>query len=260
MLDLQPFARQDHQRLQAMAEGGKILGKIRQQLLASAVAGVRFEELENTAQTLIRDVGAKPSFSTVHGYRWATCIMVNDALCHGIPEGQVVNDGDVLTIDVGLIWKGYHVDSTGTKIVGNPSPQLRAFLELGRKALNVAINRVRPGVSIFDISEAMESTVQAGGGSVVAQLTGHGIGTELHMPPNIPCKTYQSDKQVRLSLGQTVAIEIMYNQGGPDLVVDADGWTYRTKDGSISAMFEETVAVGSKGPLVLTQPSINDIL
>lgn len=260
MIDLSPFAKSDHERIAAMWEGGQKLGQIRQTLLHSAAVGMTFAHLEEKAQELIAEAGAVPSFSTVPGYDWATCIMVNDGLCHGIPNATVIRDGDVLTIDVGLIWKGYHVDSTGTRVVGTTSPDKEKFLALGREAEKKSINKVKAGVTVYEVANAMENTLKRGGAGVVEQLTGHGIGKELHMAPNIPCKAYTRDKNIRLSLGQTICVEAMYTQGLPRLVVDKDGWTYRTADGSLSAMFEETVLVGPNGPIVLTIPSIHDIL
>lgn len=260
MIDLTLFAKQDHERISAMWEGGQKLGKIRQELLQTAAVGMTFAQIEERAQELIAQAGAVPSFSTVPGYDWATCVMVNDGLCHGVPTDTVIQDGDVLTVDVGLIWKGYHVDSTGTVIVGTKTPEKEAFLALGRQAEKKSINKVRAGATVYDVANAMENTLKRGGAGVVEQLTGHAIGKELHMAPNIPCKAYPRDKNIKLVLGQTICVEAMYTKGSPRLVVDKDGWTYRTADGSLSAMFEETVLVGPKGPIVLTIPSIHDII
>ncbi len=260
MIDLSTYATQDHERISAMVEGGEKLGEIRQKLLQFAQVGTTFAQIEAKAQELILQAGAVPSFSTVPGYDWATCTMVNDGLCHGIPNDTVIADGDVLTVDVGLIWKGYHVDSTGTRVVGTTSATKGRFLELGRTALQKSINKVRAGASVYDVANAMENTLKRGGAGVVEQLTGHGIGKELHMSPNIPCKAYPRDKNIFLTLGQTICVEAMYTLGSPRLVVDKDGWTYRTADGSLSAMFEETVLVGPNGPIVLTKPTIRDII
>lgn len=259
-LNINSLAKNDQIRVKAMIEGGKILGWVRLELIKAVKAGVSFNQLEKLAQELIKSKKALPSFSTVPGYHWATCLMANDALCHGIPSAYVIKPGDVITIDVGLIWQGYHVDSTMTVAVEPIAKKTVKFLELGRKALYNAINQVSSRSSVYDLSTQMEQTARTGGASVVSQLTGHGIGEKLHMPPNIPCVANPKDQKILLRAGQTIAVEIMYCQGKPDLVVDRDGWTYRSADGSLTAMFEETVLVGNNQPFVLTQPSINELV
>jgi len=240
------------QRIPAMIKGGAILGEIKQQLQAFARPGTTFTEIEALAQDLIKVAGLKPSFSTVDGYKWATCIMKNDELCHGIPGKKVVESGDIITIDVGLIKDGYHLDTTISFGVGKLDKKLEKFLSVGKLALQKAIDQAKPGASVFQISKAMQKTVQKAGYGVVYQLTGHGAGEQLHMDPAIPCVAQRSDKRLLLREGQTLAIEIMYSLGKPDLKLDKDGWTYRTIDGSLSAIFEETVLVSKNTPLVMT--------
>lgn len=243
---------QDQTRIQAMREGGRHLGRIRQELASFTKVGTTFEAIEAEAQRLIKVAGAKPSFSTVPGYSWATCIMKNDELCHGIPKHKRAEDGDVITIDVGLIWQGFHLDTTTTFIVGTVDPLKEEFLEIGRRALAKAIKKAVPGNSVYDISFAMQKITEEHGCNVVYQLTGHGVGEVLHGAPEIPCLAQKADKRVKLAVGQTIAIEIMYAAGDAFLVLDKDGWTYRTEDGSLSGMFEETVLVTEKGPEILT--------
>lgn len=237
----------------AMRAGGKHLGQVKHQLATFTQVGMTFAELEAEAQRLIRAAGAKPSFSTVKGYDWATCIMKNDELCHGIPAAsKIVNDGDVITIDVGLLWDGYHLDTTTTFIAGTSTPQKEHFLAVGKKSLAKAIEKAVVGNSVFDISFAMQKVVERSGFSCVYQLCGHGISTQLHEKPDIPCLAQRSDKRELLYDGQTIAVEIMYAAGNAHLVLDKDGWTYRTMDGSLSGMFEETVIVGKNGAEILT--------
>lgn len=243
----------DTRKLDCMRAGGQALGKIKQALHEFTHEGTTFAQIEAEAQRLIAQAGMKPSFSTVPGYDWATCVMKNDALCHGIPGDQVVENGDIITIDVGLINQGYHLDTTITFPVGTISSRERTFLEIGQRALNKSISLVKPGQSVYQLSRAMEKTTLEAGYGVVYQLTGHGVGEELHMEPAIPCVAVPQDKAVHLTVNQTIAVEIMYTMGSPDLVTDADGWTYRTKDRSISAMFEETVLVTATGHEVLTK-------
>lgn len=244
---------QDLIRITAMRQGGHHLGTIKNQLVAFTKVGMSFATIEAEAQRLIKAVGAVPSFSTVPGYSWATCIMKNDELCHGIPSSKkYVDDGDVMTIDVGLIWQGFHLDTTTTFVVGQTTPEIEAFLEIGQRALAKAIKKATVGNSVYDISFAMQKVTEEHGCNVVYQLTGHGVGEVLHGEPEIPCLAQKSDKKVKLVEGMTIAIEIMYAAGDAYLVLDKDGWTYRTQDGSLSGMFEETVLVTKSGPEILT--------
>lgn len=241
------------EKIELMREGGAILGDIKKRLVKFSKVGVSFEKIEAEAQRLIKEAGMKPSFSTVPGYFWATCIMKNEQVCHGIPKDQEVEDGDLITIDIGLINKGYHLDTTVSFAVGDVRPEIEEFLATGRKSLEKAINRAKIGSSVYDISHAMEKPLKRNGYGVVYQLTGHGVGEKLHMEPSIPCVPNRSDKNVKLVEGQTLAIENMYSMGKPDLVESSDGWTYRTVDRSISSMFEETVLITKKGPEILTK-------
>lgn len=236
-----------------MRRGGRILAQIRDELARRTVVGTTFEEIESWAQKLLREHHVSASFSTVPGYSWATCIMLNDALCHGIPQNGVVSNGDLVTIDVGLLSDGYHLDTTVSFAVGDATAKVREFLAIGKKSLQAAIAKVKPGVSVYTISKAIEKVLDAHGFGAVYQLTGHGIGVQLHMDPSIPVAADKADKRILLSAGQTVAIEVMYTAGNPELMVDSDEWTYRTKDGSLAGMFEETVLVTDTGHEVLTK-------
>lgn len=239
-------------KIESMRSGGKVLGRIKNQLVKMALPGISFEEIEAAAQNLIREAGMVPSFSTVPGYDWATCIMKNDGVCHGIPKNQVINDGDVITIDIGLMNKKFHLDTTITFPVGKVGPEILEFLNVGKKSLQKAIDNARIGNSVYDISRAMEKPLKRKGYGVVYQLTGHGVGEKLHMDPAIPCVPSKSDKNIKLYEGQTLAIENMYTMGDAKLEESSDGWTYKTVDGSISGMFEETVLITKKGPEILT--------
>jgi len=241
------------QKIEAMREGGKALGKIKAQLQAFVKIGTTFEQIEDKAQDLIKKTGMVPSFSTVPGYHWATCVMKNHEVCHGIPKGKKVEDGDVISIDIGLINNGYHLDTSITFPVGKVSQEIEEFLEAGKVSLEKAIAQARVGNSVYDISFAMEKPLKRKGYGVVFQLTGHGVGEELHMDPAIPCIANKADKRVKLVEGQTLAIENMYSMDNPVLEESSDGWTYVTIDGSISGMFEETVLITKDGPEILTQ-------
>jgi methionyl aminopeptidase len=179
--------------------------------------------------------------------------MKNDEVCHGVPRGKIVQDGDLITIDIGLMNRGYHLDTTITFPVGKVSGEVKEFLEIGQKSLDKAIDQARVGNSVYDISFAMEKPLKRKGYGVVFQLTGHGVGEKLHMEPAIPCVPSKSDKKIKLTEGQTIAIENMYTMGSPVLEEAKDGWTYVTVDGSLSGMFEETVLITKDGPEVLTK-------
>ena len=260
MIDLKQFDPNDRPRIEAMIVGGELLGSVRDNLRSLSTVGTTFEALEAHAQRLIKAGGAQPSFSTVHGYHWATCIMKNDALCHGIPQNGSVEAGDVMTIDVGLIYQGFHTDTTISFVVEPVSEKIKHFLQIGRESLADAIGAVHPDASVFDVSSAMETRVKRAGYGLVVELTGHGVGQNLHMEPNIPCIAYNRDKRIKLSVGQTIAVEVMYTMGSPSLMVDKDGWTFRTKDHGLTGMFEDTVLVTTTGFEVLTKPSVTGIL
>ncbi len=236
-----------------MAEGGAKLRRVRKALMAKVGAGVSAFEIEELADRLIKAEGAVPSFKMVPGYSWATCVNINDGIVHGIPKKEMVfADGDVVSVDVGLFYKGFHSDTSDTTLIG-VDPERAKFLECGRRALKAAIRQAKPGKKVSDISRAIEETIKGGGYSPIRLLVGHGVGRELHEYPAVPCfvaKRGQDD--VELVPGLVIAIEVMYAAGSPDLVTDREGWTIRSRDGKITALFEETVAITSRGPLVLT--------
>lgn len=241
-------------KFSAMVAGGAMLADIRDEILSKIEPGVKLEELEKIAQDRIKKLGAYPSFQTVDGYRWATCININEGCCHGIPEGRTIRLGDLVTLDIGVYFREYHTDTSATVVAGKPSSSQRRFLQAGKEAVFQAISIVKPGVSVYEISKEMQSRVEKDGYKAVYQLVGHGIGKELHEKPSIPCVANEQDKKVRLEIGQTVAIEIMYAEGDPTLGLDKDGWTYATLDRSATGMFEHTVYLGESGPIVLTMP------
>ena len=243
----------DQTRIEAMRLGGRILGQIRAQLISELTVGQTFNQIEARAQELIAEASVVPSFSTVPGYHWATCLMKNEAVCHGIPDETVIESGDVITIDIGIKYQGYHLDATDSVCVGSCDGKIQRFLEVGRQSLNKAIAEVTAGQSVYAISAAMEKVLLKNNYGAVYQLTGHGVGQELHMDPAIPCAAQKSDKNVLLKAGQTIAVEVMYTMGDPYLEIGSDGWTYQTADGSLSAMFEETVLVTPRGHEVLTK-------
>ncbi len=241
-------------KIPAMIEGGKVLAQVRSQLKESTRVGMSFATIESRATSLIERAGMKPSFSTVPGYHWTTCIMRNDELCHGIPDKhKKVVAGDLITIDLGLINHGYHLDTTTSFQVAPKTEKIQEFLNLGRKSLRKAINKVKPGATVYQVSQAMERVLLRHDLGAVYQLTGHGVGEELHMDPMIPCVAVPESKKEKFFVGQTIAIEVMYSAGDPEMVLAADGWTYSSIDHSLTAMFEESILVTANGYQILTK-------
>jgi methionyl aminopeptidase len=236
----------------AMREGGLLVREIKKELAAFAQVGRSFLEIENKAQALIKKVGAVPNFALEPGYEWAICINKNEGMVHGIPNDYVIADGDLISIDMGILWKNYNLDTSISFVAGSTTPEKEHFLHAGQKALNKAIDAVIAGASVFDVSKAIEKTIINAGYHPSFQLTGHGVGAKLHEEPMIPNLANRGDKRKILYAGQTLAIEVMYAVGNPYVVLDADGWTYRTQDNSLSGLFEETVLVTERGAEILT--------
>lgn len=242
------------QDLKVMQEGGKRLARIKEELKGRIAPGVAFEEIEKLAQEEIRKAGGKPSFSMVPKYSWATCINVNEGVVHGIPKNRKVKEGDIVSVDVGIFYKGFHTDTSITCGAGKIDKDKEKFLSVGEKALDAAIREAKPQNRLGDISRTIEELLREFNFSPIRALTGHGIGRELHEEPQIPCFLLGKISETpKLLSGMALAIEVIYAQGAPHLVLEEDGWTVRTKDGKISGLFEETVAVTNTGPLILTR-------
>lgn len=236
-----------------MLKGGQKLAKVKKELKKNIKEGVRASEIEDLANELIKSAGGKPSFKTVKDYEWATCVNVNEGVVHGIPgEDVVFKKGDLVSVDVGMYYDGFHTDTSFTVLLGN-DPAKDKFLSIGRLALRKGIAKARPGLQIYDISRAIEAVLKKSGLSPVRALVGHGIGRKLHEEPQIPCFTNGGRKDSPyIPENAALAIEVMYSKGTGEVKLASDGWTIETSDGTISALFEETVLVTKNGPLVLT--------
>lgn len=243
------------EEIRIMAEGGKMLAYVRQKVAEAAVPGVTTAQLDKLADDLIKKTGGEASFKLVEGYHHATCINVNDEVVHGIPGKRVLKDGDIVGIDVGLYYKGFHTDAAISVGVGTLSPERSKFLTVGKRTLQKTIEAVRPGKRISDLSEIMQKGVEGAGYSAVRALTGHGVGKELHEEPPIPCFVVgRKSFSPTIEAGMVLAIEIMYNEGDFEVIYkNEDGWTISTADGKISGLFEESVAVTKNGYEVLTK-------
>ncbi len=241
------------QEIEIMAECGQKLARVKKFLSEKVAEGISAWDIEELAVKLIKEEGAEASFKKVPGYSWATCVNVNAGLVHGIPKKEVVfKKGDVVSVDLGLYFKGFHTDCSFSKGIDVGS-ETEKFLDCGRKALKDAIAKTIAGNRVYDISEAIEKSIKSFGYSPIKALVGHGVGKELHEDPQIPCfLPGPRSESIEIVEGATFAIEVMYTQGAPDLVQEEDGWTIATQDGKISALFEETVAVVSGRAKVLT--------
>jgi methionyl aminopeptidase len=238
--------------LERMREAGRLVGEVLTELTARVKPGVTTAELDELAEARIRRAGATPAFKGYHGYPATICASINEEVIHGIPSGRrVLNEGDVISIDVGASLEGYFGDSAVTLAVGKVSESAATLLRVTEESLFKAIERVRPGGRISDIGHAVQAHVEAYGFSVVREFVGHGIGQRMHEEPQVP-NYGEPGRGPRLAEGMVLAIEPMVNAGKPAVKVLGDGWTAVTRDRSLSAHFEHTVAVTANGPWILT--------
>jgi methionyl aminopeptidase len=216
-------------------------------------------DIDKEADRLIGQSGGTASFKTVPGYRWATCLCVNDVVVHGIPTSYVLKDGDILTIDIGLVYGGFHTDTAWTKMVGKDDSaageKKKAFLAVGQEALEKAIALARVGNHVGDISASTQNILLKAKYGIVKTLVGHGVGHELHEDPQVPNYVRGArENTYKFQGGETIAIEPIYVMGEGQIVYDNDdGWTLATKDHSLAAVFEHSVAITQDGPIVLTK-------
>ncbi|MDL1978849.1 MAG: type I methionyl aminopeptidase [Desulfobacterales bacterium C00003106] len=213
--------------------------------------GVTTSELDNLAESLTKQYSAKPAFKGYRGFPYSICASVNSQVVHGFPNSVPLKEGDILSIDFGVLYDGYYGDSALTLPVGEIAPETGRLLQITEDALYLGIEQARYGNRLSDISHAIQSHVELNGCSVVRKFVGHGIGKELHEDPQIP-NYGKPGYGIRLQPGMTIAIEPMVNMGGCDVETLEDGWTAVTKDGSLSAHFEHTVAIMDNGPDILS--------
>lgn len=240
------------EEIEKMRAAGRVVARTLEILAGSIVPDKTTTiELDRLAEKLFVDGGAEPSFKGYRGYPNAICIAVNEEVVHGIPGERVIRPGDIVGIDVGAMVNGYHADSAVTVAIGEVSDEARRLLRVTRDALFRGIAEARPGNRLSDISHAIQRYAERHGYSVVRDLVGHGIGAEMHEDPQVPNFGAPGHGPV-LQPGMTLAIEPMVNAGGSEIESLSDRWTIVTKDRSLSAHFEHTVAVGRDGPDILT--------
>lgn len=233
-----------------MNEANRIVHATLDALAERIRPGVTTRELDRFAEDFIRARGGVPAFLNYKGYPATLCTSINDVIVHGIPDGTALREGDVLGVDCGAVYKGYYGDAARTFPVGKVGPEAERLIAVTRRALEIAVETVRPNRRLSDIGHAVQSYVESQGFSVVRDFVGHGIGTALHEDPQVP-NFGDPGRGPRLKPGLVLAIEPMVNSGGPAVAVDADGWTARTRDGSLSAHFEYSVAVTETGARIL---------
>jgi methionyl aminopeptidase len=242
--------------LERMRAAGRLVGEVLAELAGLVVPGVTTADLDAVAEKRIARAGATPAFKGYHGYPATICASINDEVIHGIPSGRrLLNDGDIISIDVGASLNGYFGDSAITLPVGQVSEEAATLLRVTEEALYKAIDHVRPGSRISDLGHAVQKHVEAYGFSVVREFVGHGIGQRMHEEPQIP-NYGDPGRGPRLTEGMVLAIEPMVNAGKPAVKVLGDGWTAVTRDNSLSAHFEHTVAVTADGPWILTSREV----
>lgn len=235
--------------LSLMRKSGEILAKALERALESIKVGVTELEIDEIFKREVYKLGGDLSYKTVPGYKYATCITVNDEVVHGIPTERRFQEGDLVSIDAAVMYKGWHTDAAWSVLIGKDKEKEK-FLLVGEKALWEGVKQAIPGNRIGDISHAIQSKVEAGY-QVVRSLVGHGIGRNLHEDPEIPGFGQKATGMI-LKTGMTLAIEVIYTKGTKELVLDTDGWTFKTMDGSWGGLFEMTVVVSEK-PEVLTR-------
>ena len=243
------------EEIKIMSEGGKKLKQILERLIKFVKPGITTLAIENEAQKLIKEEKAEVSFDKVEGYQFATCLPVNEQIVHTPPSERVLKKGDLLTIDIGLYYQGFHTDCAKTMVVGEEERgEIKRFLDTGREALKKAIEKIKVGGYLGEVSKAIETIIKKNGYFVIKKLTGHGIGKDLHEDPFVfGFLDRPVEKTLKIKPGLVLAVEVIYSMGTEEMAFEKDNdWSIVTKDGSLSSCFEKTVAVTKNGVFILT--------
>lgn len=237
-------------KIENMRKGGKITVEIMKKLIGRVAAGVKTSEIDNLAEQLCHEFSVKPAFKGYNNFPATICIGPQEVVVHGIPGARVLNEGEIVSIDFGIIYQGLYLDMARTVPVGTISPKTAKFLKTVARALSAGCGAAKIGNRVGDIGFAISSVVENEGYSVVREMVGHGVGRKLHEAPMIPGYGKKGEGDL-LHEGQTLAIEAIINQGGPEIEIsDGDGWTSWTKDGKLSALFEDTVCVSEESEIL----------
>ena len=253
-----PVTIKSEREINLMREAGKILAKVHEQLAQEVKAGMSSYEIDKICEEIIRSYDCIPSFLGYEGYPGSVCISINDEVVHGLPnKDKIVRDGDIVSLDTGVIWKGYQSDAARTIAIGEISKEAQQLIDVTKQSFFEGIKYAREGNHLFDISGAIGRYAEERGYGVVRDLCGHGIGTALHEAPEIP--NYEvGRKGVRLRPGMTLAIEPMINIGTHEVDWLDDDWTVVTRDGSLSAHYENTILITEGEPRILSLTCENE--
>lgn len=238
--------------IEIMREGGKILAAVLNEVAGMAKPGVTTLQLDRAAEALIVKHGAKPAFKGYEGFPYSLCASVNDVIVHGFPSKYMLKEGDIVGLDLGVLWKGYNTDMAVTVAIGEIDFETRRLLAAAKKALRLGIKKVRAGITTGDVGNTIQRFIEDQGFGIVRDLCGHGIGKEVHEDPQVP-NYGDRHKGVTLKEGMVICIEPMITMGSHVIKKAKDGYGFATKDGSLAAHFEHTLAVTAQGADVLTE-------
>lgn len=252
------------EEIEIMVEGGRLLAGIMQKLEDQVRPGITTKYLDKVAEDLVLSSGAQCSFKGYQGYPACLCTSVNEEIVHAVPSERIIKEGDIISLDFGLLWKGFHTDMAITVPVGNTSPEKKKLIEVTKKALEIGIGKVKSGNYIGDISSAIQKYAEGEGFNLVRELCGHGIGRELHEDPEVMNAIsfkgeqeknieYQGDAAIKIKEGMVFCIEPMVTVGDWRIKKGADGFGFITKDNSLSCHFEHMIAVTKNGYKILTK-------
>lgn len=238
--------------IELMREAGRILALVHEELEKIIRPGISTKEIDRVCEELIRSYGCTPNFLNYQGYPGSVCVSVNEEVVHGIPtEQHIIKEGDIVSLDTGLIYQGYHSDAARTHAVGEISEQAKQLIDVTRQSFFEGIRMAKAGNHLFDISNAIDVYIKPYGYGIVRDLVGHGIGTHLHEEPEIP-NFAQKRRGLRLQPGMTLAVEPMVNIGTPNVKWMKDGWTVISADHSLSAHYENTILITEGEPEILS--------
>lgn len=238
--------------IELMRESCRLLGIVHKELGEAIRPGMTTKDIDDLGESLIRKLGGIPNFKNYNGYPASICVSVNDEVVHGIPtKKRILQEGDIVSLDAGLIYKGYHSDAARTYGVGKISPEAQKLIDVTRESFFAGVKMAKAGNRLYDISNAIDAYIKPYGYGIVKDMVGHGIGTKLHEDPQIP-NFAQKRRGFRLEAGMTFAIEPMVNMGGWEVEWLDDDWTVVTADGSLSAHYENTVLITDGEPEILT--------
>ena len=242
--------------IELMREAGRILAITHNELEKALKPGISTLDIDRLGEEIIRSYGCTPSFKNYNGYPASICVSVNDEVVHGIPhKDHIIDEGDIVSLDAGVIYKGYHSDAARTHGVGEISPEARKLIDVTRQSFFEGIRFAKEGYRLFDISAAIQQYVESHGYSIVREYVGHGVGAQMHESPEIPNYGHPG-RGPRLLRGMTLAIEPMVNAGSAAIQQMSDGWTVKTLDGKWAAHYENSILITDGEPEILTAPAI----